>query len=56
MFGLGAIAGASSFFALITDNTEVTSILGGIGFVFLVIYAFQNSRTYICERCGKKFK
>jgi len=56
VLGLGALAGLGGFGVLVSENQEVFMTIGGIGLVIWVINAYQISRTYICEKCGKKFK
>lgn len=48
--GFGALMGVGAV------SEELFMTIGGITFVIWVINAYQVSKTYICEKCGKKFQ
>ena len=37
-------------------NKARCMVVGSMGLVAWIVYAYQLSRTYICEKCGRKFK
>jgi predicted RNA-binding Zn-ribbon protein involved in translation (DUF1610 family) len=56
LLGLGAMAGAGGILLFIVEHQQGCLIAGGIVGALWLLQAFELSRTYICEKCGKKFK
>ena len=50
--GLGTVAGAMA----VVGNQSASMVIAGVIFGVWVLSAWNKSRSYICERCGKVFK